>query len=330
MSAPLILYYNIYMAIYFIHGEEDFNIEKEIEKLKSSLDKNFLEMSFKTYDNPKFPELISILRTQPMMFGKMLIVINCLDYFSKTFDDKEIKEITQALENNTDNLDIVFVAQLPRDEGKKLDSRKKFYKLLSKYNNIECATIPTYKTAELEGWIKKQAQSKRLKMTQDALTAMVSQIGNNLRLIDKELDKLQLTAYPENIVNAEMVKENCISNEDLFAFSDYIMVGEKDKALREYRKLLDKKYCLEIVSTLQTMLRRWIVLKAKASELSPFELSKMTGQHEYVVKLTLQKLKKATLKDLVKLKENITEAEYRIKAGLSQNPEAEVENAFFK
>lgn len=330
MSAPLILYYNIHMAIYFIHGEEDFNIEKEIEKLKSSLDKNFLEMSFKTYDNPKFPELISILRTQPMMFGKMLIVINCLDYFSKTFDDKEIKEITQALENNTDNLDIVFVAQLPRDEGKKLDSRKKFYKLLSKYNNIECATIPTYKTAELEGWIKKQAQSKKLKMTQDALTAMVSQIGNNLRLIDKELDKLQLTAYPENIVNAEMVKENCISNEDLFAFSDYIMVGEKDKALREYRKLLDKKYCLEIVSTLQTMLRRWIVLKAKASELSPFELSKMTGQHEYVVKLTLQKLKKATLKDLVKLKENITEAEYRIKAGLSQNPEAEVENAFFK
>ena len=318
------------MAIYFIHGEEDFNIEKEIEKLKSSLDKNFLEMSFKTYDNPKFPELISLLRTQPMMFGKMLIVINCLEYFSKTFDDKEIKEITQALENNTENLDIVFVAQLPRDEGKKLDSRKKFYKLLSKYNNIECATIPTYKTAELEGWIRKQAQSKKLKMTQDALSAMVSQIGNNLRLIDKELDKLQLAAYPENTVNAQMVKENCISNEDLFAFSDYIMAGEKDKALREYRKLLDKKYCLEIVSTLQTMLRRWIVLKAKASELSPFELAKMTGQHEYVVKLTLQKLRKASLKDLVKLKENITEAEYRIKAGLSQNPEAEVENAFFK
>ena len=318
------------MAIYFIHGEEDFNIEKEIEKLKGSLDKNFLEMSFKTYDNPKFPELISILRTQPMMFGKMLIVINCLEYFSKTFDDKEIKEITQALENNTENLDIVFVAQLPRDEGKKLDSRKKFYKLLSKYNNIECTTIPTYKTAELEGWIRKQAQSKKLKMTQDALTAMVSQIGNNLRLIDKELDKLQLAAYPENTVNAQMVKENCISNEDLFAFSDYIMAGEKDKALREYRKLLDKKYCLEIVSTLQTMLRRWIVLKAKASELSPFELAKITGQHEYVVKLTLQKLKKASLKDLVKLKENITEAEYRIKAGLSQNPEAEVENAFFK
>ena len=115
------------MAIYFFYGEEDFNIEKELDKLKKGLDKNFLEMSFKTYDNPKFADLTAILRTQPMMFGKMLIVINCLDYFSKTFDDKEIKEITSALENNSDNLDIVFLAILPRNEGKKLDSRKKFF-----------------------------------------------------------------------------------------------------------------------------------------------------------------------------------------------------------
>ena len=324
------LYYNDIMAIYFFYGEEDFNIEKEVEKLKKTLDKNFLEMSFKTYDNPKFAELISILRSQPMMFGKMLIVINCLDYFSKTFDDKEMKEIASALENNDENLDIVFVAQLPRDEGKKLDSRKKFFKTLAKYNSKEFATIPTYKTAELEDWLKKNAKSKGLKMTPDALTAMITQIGNNLRQLDTELGKLQLMAYPNELVTGDMVKEICISNEDLFAFSDYLMEGEKDKALKEYRKLLDKRYCLEIVSTLQTMVRRWIILKAKSSSCSPFELSRLTGQHEYVVKLTLQKLKKTNLKDLVRLKQNITEAEYKIKAGLSPNPEAEVENAFFR
>jgi glycosidase len=38
----------------------------------------------------------------------------------------------------------------------------------------------------------------------------------------------------------------------------------------------------------------------------------------------------AGCKDLVKLKENITEAEYKIKAGLSLYPEAEIENAFFR
>ncbi len=317
------------MAVYFFYGEEDFNIEQEIEKLKKGLDKNFLEMSFKTYDNPKFPDLISILRTQPMMFGKMLVVINCLDYFSKTFDDKEIKQIAEVLEENNDNLDIVFVAQLKRDEGKKLDSRKKFFKTLSKYNAQEFAVIPTYKTAELEGWIIKQAKAKKLKMDTGAATAMISQIGNNLRQLDTELDKLQLMAYPQNVVTPDMVKEICISNEDLFAFSDYLLEGKKDLALREYRKLLEKKYCMEIVSTLQTMLRRWIILKAKSSECTPMELSRLTGQHEYVVKLTLQKLKKTNLKDLVKLKQNITEAEFKIKSGQAPNAEAEVENAFF-
>lgn len=316
------------MAIYFFYGEEEFNITNEIEKLKKTLDKNFLEMSFKTYDNPKFPDLISILRTQPMMFGKMLIIINCLEYFVKTFEDKEIKQISDALEANTDAVDIVFVAELPRDEGKKLDSRKKFFKLLKKYNAQEFPTIPTYKTAELEGWVQKQAKSKKIKLENAALTTLIAQVGNNLRQLDGELEKLALLAYPKDLVTKDMVQEICISNEDLFAFSDYLMQNEKDKALLEYRKLLDKKHPLEILATLQTMLRRWIILKAKASECSPAELSRLTGQHEYVVKLTLQKLKKTNLKDLVHLKQRLTDTEYKIKSGQLLNPDEEVENAF--
>ena len=314
--------------IYFFYGEEEFNISNEIGKLKKTLDKNFLEMSFKTYDNPKFPDLIAILRTQPMMFGKMLIVINCLDYFSKTFEDKEIKQISDALENNPDTLDIVFVAQLPRDEGKKLDSRKKFFKLLKNYNAQEFPTIPTYKTAELEGWVQKQARSKKIKLDNSALTTLIAQVGNNLRQLDGELEKLALLAYPKDLITKNMVQEICISNEDLFAFSDYLMQNEKDKALLEYRKLLDKKHPLEILATLQTMLRRWIILKSKSSECSPLELSRLTGQHEYVVKLTLQKLKKTSLKDLVHLKQRLTDTEYKIKSGQLLNPDEEVENAF--
>ena len=318
------------MAVYFFYGEEDYNIEQEINKLKKGLDKNFLEMSFKTYDHPKFADLISILRSQPMMFGKMLIVINCLDYFSKSFEDKEIKEIENALEDNNDNLDIAFVAQIPHDSMKKIDSRKKLFKILKKYNSVECALIPTYKTTELESWITKQGKSKDIKLDKNALTAIISQIGNNLRQIDKELDKLKLFAYPKNIITADMVKEICISNEDLFAFSDFLMENEKDKALLEYRKLLDSRYPLEILSTLQTMTRRWIILKAKGKTSTPMELSRLTGMHEYVVKLTLQRLRKNNLKDLVRLKQNLAEAEYKIKSGLVLDVEKEVENALFR
>lgn len=318
------------MAIYFYYGDEEFNIEQEVNKLKKGLDKNFLEMSLKTYDNPKFADLIAILRTQPMMFGKMLVIIKANDYFSKTFEDKELKQIEQALEDNNENLDIVFVAEYPRNEGKKPDSRKKFFKMLSKYNAKEFASIPTYKTAELESWIKKQAKSKDIELNPDAISAMIVQIGNNLRELDGELDKLKLFIYPEKQITKQNVQELCISNEDLFAFSDYLMKGEKDRALLEYRRLLEKKFCLEIVAALQTMIRKWITLKAKSTECSTFELSKLTGQHEYVVKLNLQKLKNTSLKDLVKLKQNLTQAEFKIKSGLSLFPEKEVEDVLFK
>lgn len=318
------------MGIYFFYGDEEFNIEQEILKLKKGLNKDFLDMSFKMYDNPKFADLAVILRTQPMMFGKMLIVIKANDYFNKTFEDKELKEIESSLENNSENLDIVFVAELPRNEGKKLDSRRKFFKILSKYNAKEFPTIPTYKTAELEAWVKKQAKSKGLDIEPDACTQMVVQIGNNLRELDGELEKLRLFLHPNNKIKKSDVQKYVISNEDLFAFSDFLMKGEKDKALLEYRKLLDKKFCLEISATLQTMLRRWIILKANSKTHSATELSRLTGMHEYVVKLTLQKLKNTNLKDLVKLKQNLTDAEFKIKSGNSLDPDKEIENVIFR
>ena len=118
------------MGIYLFYGDEDYNIELEIKKLKKKLlDENFASMNFKVADSPHYAELISLLRTQPMMFGNQIIVINCENYFTKTFEDSELDEISKALEDNTSSLHIIFVATLPRNEGKKIDSRKKIYKI---------------------------------------------------------------------------------------------------------------------------------------------------------------------------------------------------------
>ena len=315
------------MAVYFYYGNEEYLIEESINKLKKGLDKNYIEMNFKIFDNPKFADLITILRTQPMMFGKMLFIIKCNDLVKKGWEDKEIKQIEDALNDNTDNVDIVFVADFPRSEKTKLDNRKKIVKLLLRYNPQEFAAIPAYKT-ELEVWVKKQA--KDLDIEPDAIKTLISQIGNNLRQLKGEIDKLKLFVYPQKKVTKKHVQELCISNEDLFNFTDYLATGEKDKALLEYRKLLESKFCLEILAALQTVLKKWIILKAKSSQMSSFELARTVGQNEYFVKLTLQKLKNTELKYLVKLKQNLTEAEYKIKSGQSLYPEREVEDVLFK
>ncbi len=295
------------MSTYFFYGEEDFNIETEIRKLKNALAPEFLEMSYKTYDNPKFADLIAALRSQPMMFGKMLIVVDISSYFSVALDDNQIAEIAAALDDCSENIDIVLTAYA------KPDARKKLFKTLAKYNAREFAVIPTYKTAELSAWINKRG----VKLTSGAVNALISQVGNNLRQLASELEKLRVYAHPKDVVTEEMVREICISNEDLFGFCDLLMQGERGKALLEYRKLLDKRHALGITATLQSQIRAWIDIKAGGDG----------SMHEYRAKLTRQKLENTTMERLIALKKNLTDAEYRIKSGLVADVEQEIENA---
>ena len=320
------------MAVYFFYGDEDYNIELEIEKMRSKLNPDFISMSFQTLDSPDYSTLINALRTPPMMFGDMLVIINAEDYFLSNknfFDDKELEDIEDALKNNPDQLNIVFVVKLPRNENKKLDSRRKLYKILSKYNAQEFPTFKTYKTEDIANWVKKHAKTKEISLNNDALSLMIEQLGNNLRDFNTELDKLKLVAYPENVVTKKMVEDICISHQDLFNFTELIMKGEKDRALLEFKKLLDKKHPLELLSAIQTMLRKWILLKINSS-MSTFELSKLTGQHEFVVKQTLAKLKNTKASDLIKLKENLFDVEYRIKSAEVLDIISEVECAIIR
>lgn len=322
------------MAIYFFYGDEDFNIDLELEQMKTKLNKDFLAMNYQVFDNPEYSDLITALRTPPMMFGEMLIVINADKYFfgQKTFfDDVELVDIEDALKNNPESLNVVFVVKLPRNEGKKFDTRRKLYKILSNFNMREFATFKTYKTAEISSWIINHAKkNKDLTLDKDAVEILVELIGNNLRDFDRELDKLKLLAYPQKNITRKMVEEISISNQDLFNITELIMKNQKDKALLEFKKLTDKKHPLELLSAIQTMLRKWIIIKQKSSSFSTQELSKLTGTHEFVVKQTIAKLKNTKLSDLVNLKNNLFDVETKIKSAEALDINAEVEIALIR
>ena len=330
------------MAVYFFYGDEDYNIEQAVEKLKSELDENFAAMNLKILKNPSFPDLIAAVRSQTMMFGKMLTIIKCEGYFLQSgkdnessedgskFSDSQCKELSEALDNNVESSDIAFVACFPRN-GKKIDARKKLFKILSKYNSQE---FPTFKMnyrgkQDLANWIKKQAKSKGLTLQQDVINNLIEQVRNNLRELDMELEKLKLIAYPKKNITFDMVKDICITNEDIFDFAEFLMSKNYDGALAEYRLLLDKKHPLEILSTLQTTIRKRILLKLNTDK-SVDEIAKITGMSTAQVNAILINTKNQTLKHLVHLKENLTNAEYKIKSGLAADSEGELQNAFLR
>lgn len=306
--------------LYFYYGQEEYNIELEISKLRAKLvDKKFASANYRVYDNPDFQDLIEVLRTPSLMFGSVVAVINCETYFTGAgkggFEDSEIKEIEAAVEFLPETLTVIFVCKLERGSSKKVDTRRKLFKIFSKYGSA--VEFPEYKSysKELPAWIQKQAKKKDLTMSSDVVQFLIERVGTNLRVLENELDKLKLAIYPVKNVRKEDVSANCSATEDIFVLCDYVLSGQRDLALSEFKKLCLNHFPLALLATMQTNFSRLITLKIDSASMSPMEISAKTRMHEFVVKKQLEKIRNVSLDRLIKIRKNLLEAEYRMKSG---------------
>ncbi len=319
------------MSVYFFYGDEDYLMEQEILALrKQVLDKDNASINYKVLDKFSFPELISVLKTQSLLFGNQLVVINCESLYKDSLDDSQIKQISDALEINTDALCVVFKYVFPRNEKKKPDSRKKIHKVLTKFAQTKefKVSYPSYQN--FSPFVAKEAKKLKISLDKEATETLIDRVGNNYREYINELEKLRLLAYPETKITVKMVKEICIKNEDIFKFIDLSLKKDKSLAILEYRKLLETRHPLEILSTTQTMLRKWITIKMMQSEgVSISQIAQAVNSGEWQVKDLSSKLKPLSLKMMVDLKQRLINAENRLKTGKAVFERDEVEYALF-
>lgn len=319
------------MSLFLFWGQEDYNIELEIEKLKTKLlDPSFKSMNYKVLDNPDFLSIIECAQTTPLMFGNMLIVINCDKYLignKASVDDKQLDVFSQALETISEAVNIVFLCKIQRDENKKIDTRKKLYKIISKYSKI--VEFPQYKTyqKELIPVIDRIVKSKELTIDNSTLSFLIEQLGSNLRLIDSELEKLKVAIHPKKQVKKDDIKNICVSCDDIFALADLIVSENKDDILKQFHSLIERKHYLEVLSVLQSNIQRFVFIKNYSAKASAKDIAAQLKLHEFVVIKTIEKLKKIELNRLVQIKENLTKAEFKIKSGKITPPEVALEIA---
>lgn len=318
------------MALYLFHGQEDFLIEKDIGKLKNKLlDKSFISMNYKTFSNPKFPDLMDILSTQPMMFGNSLIVVECENYFEtkseSAFDDKQLSQLEKALSCVPEQINIIFLYKIDRNVNKKIDTRKKLYKILSKACEVrEFKQLPTYDKT-LPTVITKLGKENELQLTPECTAKIIEMLGSNLRIIDNELKKLKLYIYPNTTPSAKDVEKICTTTQDVFKLVDYFVLSKKNEAMKEFDMLTQTQHPLQILALLQSTISRFITLKLLSRDLGTFEISKKVNMHEYRVKLELEKIRNYRYDDLLQLKKNLIECEFKMKTGQVYSEQLAVE-----
>lgn len=309
------------MAVFLFYGQEDYLINEEIKKLKSELlDASFMSMAYKVLDNPPYGNLIDAVQGSPLMFGNSLSVINMDKYFignKLNLSDKEIECIDFALSNLNNSVNIIFVCKIDRDENKKPDSRKKLFKTISKYSQVR--EFPQYRAyqKELNMQIAKMAKEKDITISSDNIALIIQQIGVNLTLINSELEKIKTAVSPKKIIDSNDIKMYGTTCEDIFVLADLIIEGNKNRILKQYNLLTEKRHPLEILSILQNNFQQFIFIKNYEKKMSAKEMSLKLRLHEYIIMKTQEKLRKTPLDKLIEIRENLVNAEYKIKSGQS-------------
>ena len=97
--------------------------------------------------------------------------------------------------------------------------------------------------------------------------------------------------------------------------ADLIISGNKNEILKQYSLLTEKRHPLEIFSVLQNNFQKFIFIKNYEKNMNNKEISIELKLHEFIVMKTKEKLKNVSLDRLVKIRENLTDAEYKIKTG---------------
>lgn len=145
-------------------------------------------------------------------------------------EDEEI--LNQYLSRPAETSIVIFLA----DE---LDKRRKISKLLLE----KCVAVdfPELRDEELLIWAKTKFKDQNVEAEDKALRLLVALVGNNLRRLTGEIEKLIVAAMPDSLVTNELVEQLVPNSRELsnFDLTDHLISKNKKQALHVLKKILD-------------------------------------------------------------------------------------------
>ena len=91
--------------------------------------------------------------------------------------------------------------------------------------------------------------------------------------------------------------------------------------------LTEKRHPLEVFSILQSNFQRFVFIKNYEKKMSAKDIAAQLKLHEFIVMKTQEKLRKTSLDRLINIRENLINAEYKLKTGQSISGETILELA---
>ena len=262
---------------YLLWGEEAFERDRCYAWLKEALmPATGADFNLDTFQGERFvlADFLDVYQSYPLMATHRLVVIKECEKLSK----EQITGLETIIERPSDTTCLIVL-------GSKLDMRRKWFQGLAS-TGVVCRFQTPYEN-KLPQWIKQQARLMEVDIEPQAADLLAQYVGNQLRELHSELEKLVTFVGVGKQIKAEHVKQlvGVTRAINIFGFTDAVGKKELRKAFQMLHGLLGQD---EEPGRILAMVNRHIQLLLKTQELlkvraSKEETAKKLGVSPYFV-----------------------------------------------
>ena len=250
------------MPIYVFWGEDDYSMQRAVAELRDrTLDPDWASFNLDKITADQGDAVMQALNqclTLPFGMGQRLVWLVDTPICQRCSEEL-VSELERTLPSIPDTT--VLLLTLPS----KPDGRIRSTKLLQKHAEIrEFAAIPPWKTDLLEKRVQQVAQELGVKLAADAVELLAGSVGNDMRQLHTELEKLSLFADTKGTrINAAAVTALVTATtQNSLQLAAAIRQGETGRAIALVADLFGRNEpALRVVATLVGQFRTWLWIK---------------------------------------------------------------------
>lgn len=291
------------------YGNEDFLIDEELKKMRSSVNGD-LNLERINGAKASIDQMVSAINTLPMLGGERLVIIEGLHQ-----DEKEEGELFSVLRSLAQGTQVVFV-----NYGS-LDKRRKFYKLIEEIGETrEFKRLSEWEQDKALAWAYGRAKHYGKKLSGQAASLLIEIVGLNLRMLDKELEKISTFIGDKEMIEDGDVSLLASSGElDSFALSTAVQERKVSSAISSLERLFsDNADPHMMIGMLAKGFRMLLQVKSlERANMSQYEIAGQLKAKPFFVKKCMERTRNFSGGALARNIRLLHEADLRMKSGYS-------------
>ena len=294
---------------YILYGENAVMLDDFIEELMKS--KDISDKIVYDYNESNIKDVIEECSYNDLFGSKKMVVLdNSVFLTSKSsLEDKAFDSYISSPNENTVLVFKVICEKL--DERKKLVKNLKSKSIVKEFKDLDKTNI--------NGYINSYFTNLGYKIEYNAVSEIISRIGEMRRALYSELEKLELYKIKDKYITIEDVKKVVTKYEEdnIFKLVDAVIQRDKKLIFNTYKKLVDDK---EEPAVIISLLANNIMLILECSILtkegmSSKDIASKLKEHPYRVSLAINNSYKVKKEELIDNLNKLAELDYQIKTG---------------